>query len=975
VLSLTAGSGIRAQVLPNADSLIPFAPITYNGPLAGVGGIFMFGSFDRAANGITFWVVDGNTGAQVPYPAAFPAAVPFTVGPANEPDLGPLLLHNGLAPPPVDPAEDDNPQGLGGTGGVGGRTMHQRRHHLVPANQDLVPWLVADEAQGTRLLVSTVAKPNVAGAVMEGGVLTIDYMGYPMTAVPPVASSVWPTPTGIGGANLPPAAPPVLAVPYVPAPPGGIVERQVLSDLAPNVYSTFNPAAPNSMAWVTGNQAIGDTPMSPTPGGLLVLADWTVAGAAPNVTSAVLGSRFSPYADKILVWNDIGGYLPLPQYVLVPCRDGVEIYDPAPAGAPAGTPPALVKVVPTAAGKEICSNVSFFGPANYDAEPPTAYFIVLERSLGETQPAGGGVNFIVFDLLPGSIPSPGPVSAAGTLPGLLANSDRPPLDVVRGLNDIAIAPPARGEDGSWQPALLPGATAWFGVWDANTAVAVAPPALAPPFGAMVGVENCGLAAYADNGLGFNTAGPFPVQPTNVRYFTPVRDGAGSTFAVTLPPLEPAFPVPVGEVSTNPILNPFSVPAGIVNQNLVAWYWDNGVTIPDPVTNVGTGFGVAILDVIATWRNANPAYPGGILVDGTAGDAAPPASWTDRSHETITERPLFGYVNYPFASILFAQRQCGIETLGAALIPGSPRSFTTIVRFPQNAPPRVPVEWLYQKRRHTAWNPPSPIHPQVNAAGNTTTWGIDTVVTVEATEAWMPAGFNDWPRGDDWVSYFVDWRFDPILGLTPWPQGFVFPDWASPRAGPNVILLGAIDATTAPPPTEQNFAFGGFVGYPYCSFNGQTPLWADWAMIGSAFYPGLEYRPVLRSHVNPFPIMNAGENNAWVGLGAEQMIKYSFGVNNVPSAMGWPLAAAGAPSIIALHIDQIGPGAGLPPIMGGPGQFRVNVLHYQATQPGPLGPSYPAYEATLVNNAGAVDWQILLPAGEIVSTEILAFTPP
>jgi hypothetical protein len=974
VLVCLSISGARAQVLPDPNLLIPFAPPTYNGPLAGNGGVFMFGSINTGATpGVTLWAFNGNTSAVLGYPLVFPAAVPFTVGPVNLPNLAPLLLHNGLGPPGVDPAEDDNPQGLGGAaGGPGGRTMHQRRHHLVPANQDIVPWVVEDD-ELMRRLVSTVVKAEMDAAQMEGGVLTIDYMGFEGTGVPPVASTVWPSINGFTAAGGAAAN----AVIYAPVPVQP--QPQVLSDLSPNVFNQFSLGAPNGIAWATGTQNIGDTDQpAPQAPGLLVIADYTAAGVVPQVTSTVLESPYSPYADKLLIWNDVGGFLPLAQYIIVPCRDGVEIYDPALVGVGGE----LIKVVAAAPGKEICSNVSFFGPSPYDDSPPTAYFIVLERDQGEFQQVGGGVNFIVFDLLAGSIASRGAVGPRGTMPALDAIYARGPLDMLRGFNDIAVAPPARDANGAWDPTAVPAATAWFGAWEPNNSLLATPTSQVRPFGAMVGVENYGLAAYTDNGLGFNAGGPIPAG-TNTRYFSPVRDVSGAIFtSLPLLPLpNPAFPVPVGEVSTNPIFNP--LPGGnVVNQNLITWYWDNGVGIPD-VSGIGTGFGVAVLDVLATWTNTNPAYPGGILVDGTANNTYPGSP--DRSQETITERPLFGYFNYPIASIVFAQRQAGIETFVATLIAGTPRNLYAVGRFgPQTPPPVDPLAWLYQKRRHTAWNPPSGLHQAINPGfgqpGYPFTLGLDTVGVIQSTQAWALA--NPQPVADDWVSTFVNWRWSVFFGtFVPSLQGAVYNDWASARIGVGLgiaplIPVGALDATTSPPPTQPNPAmgfpaFGPALGYPYYAASGQTPLWADWTGGGSLLLNPIVTRSVLRSHTNPFPLQG---NDAWVGIGAQQMLKYSLGVNQLPNSAGRTVGFVDEPSIIMAHVDQVGAGAGLSPAFGmGPGQFRVNFVHIQAD---PAAGAGPGFEATYVNNPGPpADGLVPLPVGEVVTTEILAWPIP
>ena len=991
MLALLAASPARAQVLPNPDLLVPFAPITYNGPLAGNAGIFAFGSFNigPVGLGVTINVLDGNVGAQVPFPATFPAMPPYTVSGANAATLTAMRLHNGLGPPGVDPAEDDNPQALGG--GAGGRTLHHRRHRLVPTNQDIVAWRVTNEDTSERLIFSTVVKldPSVVilPLVQQGGVLSIDYMSFLIPGPPPIVNSVWPTAgaaAAVGGA-------PANATFYVPVPAPS--QLQVLSDLSPNVYGPTNPAAPNSLAWVTGAQDTGDTPppppAAPAPG-LLVVSDHSVPGGPPAVASTLLQSPYSPFAEKLLVWNNISGTAGLlPQYILVPCRGGVEIYDPTLVGSGGE----LIKVVPTAPDKEICSNISFFGPSPYDDTPPTPYFIVLERNIGEMQPAGGGVNFIVFDLLTGSIAARGPVGASGTMPGLESNYGRPQLDVVRGCNDIAVAPPERDAPGNWNPSPSFAATAWFGVWDANAAVTATPAAPAALFGGLVGVENWGLANYADGGFGLNAAGPFPAG-TNVRYFTPARDASGAMFTAEYPPLEEvSFPVPVGEVSTNPIFNPLPN-QGIVNQNLITWYWDNGLFgSPDPILNRGTGFGVAVLDVTATWRSTNPAYPGGITIDGSGNGSYP--AYVDRSQETITERPLFGYINYPVASIIFAQRQVGIETLGALLIPTSPRPILAMAPFPQTPAPVIQpsqVQWTYQKRRHTAWNPPSASHPLINSSpgspGFPFAFGLDTAITIEATETWDEF-LSPQPGIDDWVSYFVNWRPSIMFGLFPSAQGTTYWDWASPRAGQNLLPLGAGDATTAPPPTSWDASTGALMGFPYYSASGQTPLWADWFGAGSLLYPGMDLRPVLRSHSNPFPILGPADNNAWVGIGGQQMLKYSLGENLLASSQTtatwptgkqvfpqavlegfpYPLGAPGEMSIIAAHIDQVGAGAGTSPaIGGGPGQFRINFLHIQAN---PAASAGPGYEATYVNNPLGTDWQVLLPVGEIVSTEILA----
>jgi hypothetical protein len=129
-------------------------------------------------------------------------------------------------------------------------------------------------------------------------------------------------------------------------------------------------------------------------------------------------------------------------------------------------------------------------------------------------------------------------------------------------------------------------------------------------------------------------------------------------------------------------------------------------------------------------------------------------------------------------------------------------------------------------------------------------------------------------------------------------------------------------------------------------------------------------------------MGAGNNDAWVGIGGQQMIKYSLGRNQLPSSapganwpasqpgiITYPLGAPGRRSIIAAHIDQIGTTAGFSPRFGGPGQFRINFIHIQADPAASVGPGY---EATYVNNPNGTDWQTVLPMGEIVSTEILAF---
>jgi hypothetical protein len=483
-------------VLPHPDALTPFAPITYNGPVSGNGGLFLFASFDRTVAGVSIWVLDGNTGQLVPYPASFPANVPFSVAPSNlamPSDLNQRLLNHGLTRPLVDPCEDDNPQGFRPQQIPGqapnGRTYHHRRHHLVPRNQDLTSWWVPTRNGEPRLLLSTPIKTTQLPQP-NGGVLTIDYLAYPSATAPPFVSTV------LSPSPMPPLTmTQVVTYPTaLPGFPGTWDHCNVLSDLSPNVRSSFNPSYPTALAWIAGRNRITDVP-SPgiaAPPPLLVLADHAAPGTLPSVTVQVLQSPLAPYAERVLVWNDLGGATPLAQHLIVPCRDGVEIYDPAPPGPP-GTPPALVKVVAASAGKEICTDVSYFGPSPYDDTPPTPYFIVLERTIGEMQGAGGGVNFLVFDLLPGSGPARGPTWAAGTLPGLSANFGRGPMDVVRGLNDIAVAPPRRDASGGWDPFGLPAATAWFGVWDADTAVTDPPAQL--PFGAMVGVENTGLGTY------------------------------------------------------------------------------------------------------------------------------------------------------------------------------------------------------------------------------------------------------------------------------------------------------------------------------------------------------------------------------------------------------------------------------------------------------------------------------------------------
>ena len=59
--------------------------------------------------------------------------------------------------------------------------------------------------------------------------------------------------------------------------------------------------------------------------------------------------------------------------------------------------------------------------------------------------------------------------------------------------------------------------------------------------------------------------------------------------------------------------------------------------------------------------------------------------------------------------------------------------------------------------------------------------------------------------------------------------------------------------------------------------------------------------------------------------------------------------------------------------GGPGQFRANFVHIQATPGAGAGPGF---EATYVNNPGPpADGLIPLPMGEVVSTEILAWPVP
>ena len=975
---LSSGSGL-AQLAPNPSVLIPFAPITYNGPESGVGGLFMFGSFNTLPGlvGVTLNVFDGNTGNQILYPGTFPAIPPYTVGPANALTLGTMRLHNGLGPAGVDPAEDDNPQGL--AGGAGGRTLHHRRHRLVPTNQDIVPWYIEGEGD-PRLMASTVVKldPSVVviAGVQQGGVLTVDYSGSLIVSPAPVVSSVWPTlagATAAGGALA-------NATQYAPAP--AVAQLNVLSDLAPNVLSTVGPNVPFCLAWATGTQMTGD--IDPLNNGLLVTADYTVPGA-PFISTVGLQSQFSAYAEKLLVWNNVTAEPSLlPQYILVPCIGGVEIYDPTLVGLGLE----LIKVVPAAPGKEICSNISFFGPSPYDDTPPTPYFIVLERDIGESQAPGGGVNFIVFDLLTGSVAARGPVGANGTLPGLIDSFERPPLDVVRGCNDIAVAPPERDAAGEWNPTPDFASTAWFGVWDANSAVVATPINPAPLFGGLVGVENWGLGPYTDGGLAFNAAGPF-TPGTNVRYFTPTQFGTFALFTYQAAGTsDVSYPIPVGEVSTNPIFMPAS-PApgqGIVNQNLITWYWDNG-SIDPANPGPGSGFGVAALDVSATWRTTNPAYPGGQLIDGN--DKGAYAGVPDRSQETLTERPLFGYINYPSTSVIFAQRQIGIETFGGYLTPAIPRPHYSLLSFTQTAAPTFPQPWRYQKRRHTAWNPPAMfqqlIYPAPTDPNFPYVFGLDTAITIEATQEWNILTAPQ-PRIDDWVSYFINWRYAPVFGALPYVQGATYWDWASPRAGQNQFGLALVDSTTSPPPTQVDAAIGPVVGYPYYSANGQTPLWVDATGASSVnpAYLGFEYRPVLRSHSNQFPIMGPGDNNAWVGIGGQQVIKYSLGVNalassgpaatwppSIPGVITYPLGAAGRRSIIAAHIDQVGTAAGFSPANGGgPGQFRINFLHIQAD---PAASAGPGYEATYVNNPNGLDWQTVLPVGEVVSTEILAFS--
>ncbi|HMS16963.1 MAG TPA: hypothetical protein PKA37_09000, partial [Planctomycetota bacterium] len=778
-----------------------------------------------------------------------------------------------------------------------------------------------------RLMISTVAKPNAPAAQMEGGVLTVDYGGYPVSSVPAFISSVWPSPVG---AAAPGNGLGVNSTTYYSSGAIDPVLPQVLSDLAPNVFAntTSSNGGPNGLAWVAGNQTFGDfsDPLfGPVPG-RLVIAEHSVPGAVPQVVGVNLQSPFSPYADKLLVWTrtePLAGLLP--QYILVPCRDGVEIYDPAPPGAPP-VAPALVKVVPVPAGKEICSNVSYFGPSSLDglggANP---YFIVLMRDRrvgtaptdpGETQGANGGINFLVFDLLPSSVPAsfptppPGasdPTSGLGAFLPVVT-----PLDMVRGFNDIAIAPPERNATGGWKSDPRPNATAWFGVWGANASLAGQ-----PVFGAMVGVENHGLNPYWDGQAGFNAA--FTGTGPNVRYFTPVDD-QGNVY-------EP-FPAPVGEVSTNPIFNG-STAGDLVNQNLVTWYFDNG-----------EDYGVATLDVLATWRPlSNQAVPGGILVDGTAGGTYPNAP--ARSHETITERPLFGYMNYPIFATVFAQRQCGIETFAGWVMPSLPplnrpryhlsRFGVPGVQAPQTPPPQD-VPWNYQKRMHSVFQPAFIDHAV--AGSSPYTQSNDICVTIQATEPLGVPVPQPWPREDDPVTYFVNWRWDPVVQISPWPQGVNYLDWHSALANNTLNnrlfpwfgrdpSVPSHFATTCPPPNSLPNNMINFGGAHY--FPGQTPLWVDWSNFGgtaggSAFNINLEHRSVLRSHANLFPLTG---NDAWVGLGADMRLKFSLAANGQQHT-NLLLGAPQQRSVILAHVQQTESGAssaGLPPTAGGPAGYR------------------------------------------------------
>jgi hypothetical protein len=255
--------------------------------------------------------------------------------------------------------------------------------------------------------------------------------------------------------------------------------------------------------------------------------------------------------------------------------------------------------------------------------------------------------------------------------------------------------------------------------------------------------------------------------------------------------------------------------------------------------------------------------------------------------------------------------------------------------------------------------------------------------------------------DDWVTYFVDWRYDPVLSYTPWNQGAPtggsgYRDWHAVRTGlVNPLVAGptnpnyfAFDGVSAPLPTIRP---GGLSvpGLPFYPNEGQAQQWVDWNLAFSGFTVAPPDYYVLRTHSNPFPIAMPADNWAWVGLGANMQAVFSLGTHQLQSTPGHQIDFPNEPAIIAAHVYQSDssvppPRVGQPAAYGGPSPtFHIAFFHYQANpavgvEPGT--PPGPGWEMTCVNDplagvGGIGNWIFQFTSNHVICTETLAFRAP